>query len=78
MFLNNCVNFDLRVRYKNPIPNFTSFIQDFGRSFGYGERPTVQMSVNADKFLNEIWDEETDSISTLKNPQQILLIQMKT
>ena len=59
----NCVCFDLRGRYLTPVKDFTSIIQDVGRAFGYGERPTLLLSKEADKFLGEIWDTATDSLS---------------
>jgi hypothetical protein len=62
-FPTNCICFDLRARYLRPVTNFTSFIQDVGRAFGYGDRPNLFLSKEANKFLLKIWDESTDAIS---------------
>ena len=47
-FPSTCVCFDLRPRYLQPVKDFTSIIQDVGRAFGYGERPTLLLSPKAD------------------------------
>jgi hypothetical protein len=54
---------DLRPRYLKTASDFTTIIQDVGRAFGYGKRPTLLLSPKADKFLKEAWDNEKDSIS---------------
>jgi hypothetical protein len=68
-FPSTCVCFDLRPRYLQPVKDFTSIIQDVGRAFGYGERPTLLLSPKADEFLKTIWDNQSQGISweNLKN-----------
>ena len=55
--------------------DFTSIIQDVGRAFGYGERPNLRLSNEADEFLNNIWDTETDylSMENLENMTRVVL-----
>ena len=74
-FPSNCIRFDLRARYLSPVKDFTSIIQDVGRAFGYGRRPNLILSKEADKFLTDIWDTETDGLSTenLKKQTKVLL-----
>ena len=64
-FPQNCIAFDLRARYLKQanVKNFTSIIQDVGRAFGYGERPTLILSREANIFLEKVWDFSTDSLS---------------
>jgi hypothetical protein len=59
----NFLAFDLRPRYLKTVYDFTTIHQDIGRGFGYGERPTVLLSPEADKFLQDVWNDETDTIS---------------
>ena len=74
-FPSNCIRFDLRARYLSPVKDFTSIIQDVGRAFGYGRRPVLILSKEADKFLTDIWDTETDGLSMekLKKQTKVLL-----
>jgi SAM-dependent methyltransferase len=62
-FPKTCICFDLRARYLFPIHDFTSIIQDVGRAFGYGKRPLLLLSQQADEFLTDIWDPNTGYIS---------------
>ena len=62
-FPSNCIRFDLRARYLSTVKDFISVIQDVGRAFGYGRRPVLILSKEADKFLTDIWDAETDGLS---------------
>ncbi len=62
-FPSSCVCFDLRSRYLQPVKDFTSIIQDVGRAFGYGERPYLLLSPEADDFLTKIWNNESEGIS---------------
>ena len=62
-FPSSCVCFDLRSRYLQPVKDFTSIIQDVGRAFGYGERPFLLLSPEADEFLEKIWNNESEGIS---------------
>jgi hypothetical protein len=62
-FPSSCVCFDLRSRYLQPVKDFTSIIQDVGRAFGYGERPFLLLSPEADDFLTKIWNNDSEGIS---------------
>ena len=46
-----------------------------GRAFGYGRRPALILSEEANKFLTDIWDTETDGLSmeNLKKQTKVLL-----
>ncbi len=59
----NFLAFDLRSRYFKTASDFTTIIQDAGRAFGYGKRPTLLLSPEADEFLKNAWDDKKDSIS---------------
>ena len=74
-FSPNCIAFDLRARYTSPVTDFSPIIQDAGRAFGYGERPTLFLSEEADTFLKKVWNEETDSLNeeTFKKETEFLL-----
>ena len=65
-FPTSCIQFDLRARYLNPGKDFTSVIQDVGRAFGYGERPTLVLSKKASDFLKTVWDFNSDSLAWSK------------
>ena len=39
------------------------YLQDVGRAFGYGERPILVLSQNANDFLDTIWDSDAGSVS---------------
>jgi len=62
-FPSPCACFDLRPRYLDVVNDFTSIIQDVGRAFGYGARPTLFLSKEANEFLKIIWNAETSEIS---------------
>jgi hypothetical protein len=62
-FPKTCICFDLRARYLFPVKDFTSIIQDVGRAFGYGPRPLLLLSQQANDFLTDIWDAKTGYIS---------------
>jgi SAM-dependent methyltransferase len=62
-FPKTCICFDLRARYLFPIQDFTSIIQDVGRTFGFSARPLLLLSRQANDFLTDIWDSSTGYIS---------------